>query len=89
MSNPFKLAAQRKRAMALVAVIDAALPEGTDIIDQAGKVVMILIGWTEKDWANAARVAKLETIPSEDTRELVRGFYRQRANAALAPMVMQ
>ena len=84
MSNGYKLAAQRKRAMAIVGAIDAELlRQGVDIIDQAGKVVLLLLGWTDADWWNAAQCAGLKTPPSKETQGLVSHFYGLRAKAPL------
>ena len=90
MANPHKLANQRKRAMALVGVIDAALlADHKNPIDQAGKALLALMTWTDEDWQRAAKVARLETPPSPETRAMVRQFFRDRAMAPLGPMVMQ
>lgn len=88
--NGFKLANQRKRALSLVGVIDAALlADHKNPIDQAGKALLALMTWTDDDWARAAKVARLGTPPSPETRAMVRQFFRDRAMAPLAPMVLQ
>lgn len=76
--------------MALVGAIDSAmLSSGFDVYDQAGRVVLVLQGWTATDWANAAAVARLETPPSDETKRIVYRLFLQRAKAKPVAMVMQ
>jgi hypothetical protein len=89
MSHPCKVKNQLKRAMAVVGVIDSALlAQDLNPVDQSGRVVLLLQGWTEEDWANASGVAQISPL-SPETKAMVRGFFQLRAQRDLQPLVLQ
>jgi hypothetical protein len=89
MSHPCKVANQLKRAMAVVGVIDSALlAQGKNPIDQSGRVVLLLQGWSDGDWNNASGVAGITPL-SPETKAMVKGYFSMRARGELQPMVLQ
>ncbi len=81
MSSGFKLAAQRKKALALVGAIDStALSKDVSPFDQAGRIVLLLNEWKDSTWAALAKMANVN-LPSLETRALVKAVYVGRANA--------
>jgi hypothetical protein len=87
MSNEgFKLAAQRKKCLALVGAIDSvALSKDISPFDQAGRILMLLGEWKEPTWIALAKMAEVN-LPSQETRAMVREVYRGRMKSPLAQM---
>lgn len=84
MSNGFKLAAQRKKALALIGAIDAvALSRGINPHDQAGRILLSMLDWPESAWLSVAEKAGINP-PSAETRAMVAQVYRGRATAPVS-----
>lgn len=82
-SNGFKLAAQRKKCLALVGAIDAcALTKDVSPFDQAGRIVMLLNEWKDSTWAALSKMAAVN-LPSAETRAMVKEVYIGRMKAPI------
>jgi hypothetical protein len=82
MSNTgFKLAAQRRKCLALVGAIDStALSKDISPFDQAGRIVLLLNEWKDSTWAALSKMADVN-LPSQETRAMVKEVYVGRASA--------
>ena len=84
-NNGFKLAAQMRKAMALVARIDRELmTRGIDVYDQAGAILLASRDWTDSEWKRLAQAAEVH-VPSAETRLIVQQIYRDRAKTGVSP----
>jgi hypothetical protein len=89
MVNGFKLAAQRKKALAIVGAIDAvALSKGINPHDQSGRILLAMLDWPESAWLSAAKMANVNP-PSAETKALVVDVFRGRAKAPVQPVAVQ
>lgn len=91
-ANPFAVANRRKKAVAMVEVIDRnALAQEPSInpFDQAGRILLASREWSDEVWLAIAKRAgfKRDRTPGPDTRELVREVYRGRAQAPVDKQV--
>lgn len=86
-SNPYADKARLERAKRLTNVLDLmAIDRAIDPLLNAGAVVTeILDKLTENGWAVIADFAGLKSLPSIETRELVRQTYLDRARLAGKP----
>lgn len=80
----FKLAARRKKCLALCGAIDACvLSKGISPFDQAARIVLLLAEWKDSTWAALSKTAGVN-LPSDVTRGMVAEVYRGRATAPVS-----
>ncbi len=91
MENGFKLAAQRKKAMALVGALDSMLlQQNVNPHCDALRVILIIDNeWkTEDPWLALADTAKVKP-PGPGTKSIVRKIYADRVRKPLEKQVLQ
>jgi hypothetical protein len=75
---------RQKKSLAMVAVIDAnALRQNVSPFDQAGRILLASLGWSDAVWHQIALDAGYpsKVPPRDTTREMIRVIYRGRAAA--------
>ncbi len=81
---------RQQKALAMVAVIDrdANEKQKIDPFDQAGRILLASMGWSDRVWERiGVRAGYKKKAISKLTREEVRGVYRGRATAPVARRV--
>lgn len=82
--SPHEQLARERKAAKLVAAIDrSAKNQGLDPYDQAGRILLASMGWTEAHWAGVAKLADCN-VPSPFTQRMVRDVYRNRVEGQRA-----
>lgn len=85
-ANPFATVNRQRKAIAMVAALDRnAIAQDISPFDQAGKILLASLDWSDEVWHRIAKNAGFASkkTPGPETRDLVRDVYRSRAKAPI------